>query len=134
MNQTEFDKVVEETMSNLTKLLVVKGGEYAGTEDRLSNFKRGAALTGAHPLQVLFIYMSKHYDGIASFIRGEAAGRPLTLSEPIDGRIDDLINYGILLKALIRESERERERFDSEGASLARRPPSESGGYWPLPR
>lgn len=99
MKQEEFNLVVEETVNSLKELLRVKGGEYAGSEDRLANFKRGAALTGVTPLQVAFIYASKHYDGIASYVKDPTRES----SEPIEGRFDDLINYCILMKAVVRE-------------------------------
>lgn len=103
MRQEEFDKLVSETLAEIRQLLVVKGGEYAGSEDRLANFKRGAALTGATSLQVLFIYMSKHYDAVATFVRDDAAGVLRPRSESIEGRLDDLMNYCLLAKALVRE-------------------------------
>lgn len=105
MNQKDFDDVVQQTIGNIQKLLVVKGGEYAGSDDRLANFKRGANLTGCTPLQVLFIYLSKHYDGIASYVKTSAAGATRPSSEPIEGRFDDLINYCILAKALVAEAD-----------------------------
>ena len=104
MDQQDFQFLVTETVESIQHLLTVKGGEYAGTEDRLSNFKRGATLTGATPLQVAFIYASKHYDGIASFVRDPKRKG----SEPIEGRFDDLINYCILMKALIREEAKKK--------------------------
>lgn len=103
MDQHHFEKVVAETMHKAQALLTVKGGEYAGSEDRLANFKRGAQLTGTTPLQCLFIYMSKHYDAFATFVRDDAQGKDRPRSEAIDGRLDDLINYAILAKALLEE-------------------------------
>ncbi len=120
MNQADFDLVVKSTMLSIDALLTVKGGEYASSDDRLANFKRGAALTGCTPLQVLFIYLSKHYDAVASFVKTSAAGSVRASSEPIGGRFDDLINYCILAKALIAESQVEPHRdnnFDGCGLS-----------------
>lgn len=109
MNQKEFDILVQSTVKSTADLLVSKGREYSGTEDRLSNFKRGANLTGATPLQVAFIYASKHYDSISTYVRETAADRGLVpnLSEPIESRFDDLINYMILMKAIVVERSRE---------------------------
>jgi hypothetical protein len=104
MNQEDFNLLVRETIQSTANLLVLKGEEYAGSEDRLANFKRGAALTGATPLQVAFIYASKHYDALATFCRKDAQGQVQSLSEPIEGRLDDLINYCILMKAIIVET------------------------------
>lgn len=103
MKQAEFEVLVSETIAEIQRLLVVKGGEYAGSEDRLANFKRGANLTGATALQVAFIYASKHYDAVATFVRDSAAGTERPRSESIEGRLDDLINYCLLMKAIIRE-------------------------------
>ena len=108
MQQADFDKVVEETIENIRQLLIVKGGEYAGSSDRLANFKRGAELTGATPLQVLFVYLSKHYDAVATFVRDDAAHTLRPRSEPIDGRLDDIINYCMLAKALIRDEAKQK--------------------------
>lgn len=105
MNQEQFTALFNNTVADLEQLLIVKGGEYAGSDDRLGNFKRGAARVGIHPLQILWIYASKHIDSIETFIRDEAGGTSRQRSEPIAGRFDDLINYCILAKALIKESE-----------------------------
>lgn len=106
MNEKEFNElIVKPTLENIQKLMVVKGGEYAGSADRLANFKRGSKLTGCTSLQVLFIYLSKHYDAVATYVRDQSAGVERPRSESIDGRIDDIINYCILLKGLVYEAE-----------------------------
>jgi hypothetical protein len=114
VNHDTFNQLVRETIASTAGLLTSKGEEYAGSEDRLANFKRGATLTGATPLQVAFIYASKHYDAIATYIRKDAERFPQLLSEPIDGRLDDLINYCILMKAIILE-ESTKAAIEGEG-------------------
>ena len=104
MDSKEFTVLVEKTQRDTSALLISKGQEYAGTKDRLANFKRGAELTGTTPLQCCFIYMSKHYDSLSTFIKKDAAGFDQHLSEPIEGRLDDLINYCFLMKGLIQEN------------------------------
>lgn len=104
MNNKDFINLVERTQRDTLSLLASKGQEYAGTEDRLSNFKRGASLTGTTALQTCFVYMSKHYDSLATYVRKDAAGFSQILSEPIEGRLDDLINYCVLMKAIIAEN------------------------------
>lgn len=108
MNQAEFSKVASAMFTSMEKLLAVKGGEYAGTEDRLGNFKRGAVLTGTTPLQVAFIYASKHYDSIATFVRDQASGTTRERSESMAGRFDDLANYCLLMKAIMIEDAQEK--------------------------
>ena len=104
MKQEQFDILLSQTVESINNLLKVKGGEYASDQDRLSNFRRGAALCGITPLQVAFIYASKHYDAIATYIRDDASGTERQRSEGIEGRLDDLINYAILIKALVVDS------------------------------
>ncbi len=104
MNQQDFTQLVDDTLVACRQLLVVKGGEYAGSKDRLANFKRGSDLTGSTPLQVALVYMSKHYDSICTYVKKDAAGQEQVLSEAIDGRFDDMINYCMLMKALIKEN------------------------------
>jgi hypothetical protein len=103
MNRTDFEKLARETIESTAQLLITKGAEYAGDADRLANFKRGAGLIGVTPLQVALIYASKHFDAISTYVRNDAQGKMQILSEPIEGRFDDLINYCILMKALVAE-------------------------------
>jgi hypothetical protein len=111
MNQKDFDEVVRETVTATAELLIAKGREYAGGGDRLANFKRGASLTGTTPLQVLFVYMSKHYDSLANYVKKDAEGFEQKLSEPIEGRLHDLINYCLLAKALIKEKGKVHQQY-----------------------
>ncbi len=105
MNQAQFDETVQAAINRTANLLMVKGGEYANDTDRLGNFKRGSALTGCTPEQVLFIYLSKHYDAIATYIRDNSSGVQRTRSEPIQGRVDDCINYLFLLHGLLEDTD-----------------------------
>jgi len=99
MNQQALTRTIEETLESCKKLLDVKGREYSDHADRLANFKRGSMLTKLSPEQVLFVYMSKHYDAIATYTQmGQIEG-----GEDIYGRLKDLINYCLLMTALIAE-------------------------------
>lgn len=106
MNLQELTQVVDETVLTLRGLLNVKGQEYAGGKevDRLANFKRGAALVEAIPLQILLIYLAKHYDSFANYVKREAKGEAHPQGvEDIEGRLNDIIAYCVLAKALIQE-------------------------------
>lgn len=104
MNNRDFETLVAGTVTKMKALIEVKGAEYAGHNvDRLANFKRGAGLTGCTPLQVSLIYLSKHYDAVSNYIKDRAAGREIVSSEPIEGRLDDIIVYCLLIKGLIAE-------------------------------
>jgi len=109
VNQSEFESLCDSLLSDARKnIMVKKGREYAGDEDRLANFKRGAANCGVKPETVLYVYLSKHIDSLSTFIRDLEKSDSLgsveeKLSEPIAERIKDAINYLLLLHGLIQE-------------------------------
>lgn len=92
--------IKDDLLPECFKIMDTKGLAYSGKEDKLGNFKRGAGLTGSTPEKVLFIYMMKHIDAIASYVREE-----YTDCEKIEGRIQDVINYCFLLYGLVKEKE-----------------------------
>lgn len=81
-------------------LMASKGAEYSrGEEDCNSNFKRVAEATGNTPLQVAYVYLAKHLDSIANYIKtGQAPS-----GEPIEGRLADAVNYLFIMHSLIKE-------------------------------
>lgn len=122
MNQTQLTKVIEDTLASTSALLISKGAEYASDNDRLDNFKKNATLLGLSPLQVWSVYAFKHVDAIQSYMRkvhaqynrNEALYDDLAmkdalllvdykLSEPIEGRFHDAINYLFLGLAILHE-------------------------------
>lgn len=81
-------------------VLASKGAEYSrGEEDVNSNFKRAAQAVGSDQLKVVFIYLMKHIDGIANFVKTSTAPS----GESIYGRIGDAINYLLILAASMKE-------------------------------
>lgn len=103
MNSKEFDKLVNETVEICKDIMVSKGGEYAHGDDRLDNFKRNAQQLGLTPEDVWMVYFRKHIDAITMAVKDVRVGNNRVVSEPIDGRFDDAINYLILGKALFIE-------------------------------
>lgn len=97
MDRPTFEQRLENSFDRLRNLNNTKGKEYSGDADVLSDFKEVAAAVGITPAQALLTYMTKHWRAINSY----AADSDLELSEPISGRIDDLILYAHLLDALI---------------------------------
>lgn len=105
MNGKDFsEKIVKPTIEELKRLMLVKGGEYAGDGDRLANFKRNAERLALKPEQVWAVYFGKHLDAIFQHIHDLQTGKRRPVSEPLEGRIDDAINYLILFKGLLWES------------------------------
>ncbi len=107
MNQKEFEELCQQIQRDTTDILILKGREYAGSADRLANFKRNAELSGVDPLTVLHVYMAKHWDSFSTYVRDMQAKQPRELSEPIEGRLHDLINYAVLAVALIQDKPKE---------------------------
>ena len=73
--------------------------EYAMDEDNVfANFERIAEQTSFDKKMVLWIYLMKHIDGIASYLKGHKSQR-----ENVEGRLTDAIVYLCILWAMIEE-------------------------------
>lgn len=102
MNTADRNAYIEKFLDeHIRPVLMSKGVEYSqGQEDANSNFKRHAESLGMEPEQVLFVYLGKHMDSITYAIK---TGNFFDLSEPIEGRVGDAINYLLILASLIEE-------------------------------
>ncbi len=99
-----YNELVQETFAEIVRLGVQKGGEYAGDTDRLNNFRRNAANWGLTMEQCWGVYAGKHWDAIQQYIRDRAAGVDRVRTEPLSGRVDDMIVYLLLFKAMLDEA------------------------------
>lgn len=99
----EFSTLIDSTFEEVKKLVKLKGGEYSGDDDRLANFRRNAATLDLDCRQVWAIYSSKHWDSILQYIKDIKTGKERQRLESIESRIDDLITYLLLFKAMISE-------------------------------
>lgn len=101
MDRAAFQALVERHHETIIGINKQKGHDYAGEEDALGNFKNAAARLGLTPEQVWAVYSDKHWSAIMTYCReGQVE------SEPIEGRIHDIILYGFLLLGLIEEKKR----------------------------
>lgn len=98
-----FNNMVDLTVARIKELLHVKGGEYALDTDRLANFRINGEHMGLPMETVWRVYAGKHWDAINTYIRDLRDGKTRPRSEAIEGRIDDLMTYCLLLKAIIAE-------------------------------
>jgi len=95
----DFDSMI----ASCIKILEVKGEDYTiGTKDRLHNFKTVAEFTGVTPEESLGIYLYKHMSSIFAYIKSGGKSQ----SEPIEGRIADVINYMLLFHKMVLERSR----------------------------
>ena len=103
----QYASLIEETVTKVKHLGKLKGGEYAGDDDRLANFRRNGEALGL-PMEVIWhTYTAKHWDAVTQYIKDLVAGKSRERLEPISGRLDDIIVYCILFKAMLIERERE---------------------------
>lgn len=98
MNYKDADKLMERMFAEERQISALKGKEYT-QGDRLDNFKRIAKEMGLDPKVVLYVYMKKHWDSIASFIKNNRTFS----TEKIESRIMDARVYLFLLRCLIEE-------------------------------
>lgn len=100
MTKEEFYSLIEtEIIPNCIEILKTKGETYTSTDDRLISFKKNAKLLGITPLKQWFLFFTKHFDSITSYVNENYSD-----SEPIETRIYDEINYLFLLYGLITEN------------------------------
>jgi len=103
MNQKDFDAVVQEVINDIVQVLTIKGKEYTSDLDRLRNFKDAANFLGYSDEEALLGFVTKHIIALKDFIHLDAAGDDSITKEQWNEKIGDIINYMILLKALLRE-------------------------------
>lgn len=93
----EFTQCLRECDAILAK----KGHDYTqgepGARGRLKNFYRNAEKRRTTPYKVLQTYVAKHWDALETFFeQGQVE------SEPIEGRIADIVNYMMLLYMMVK--------------------------------
>lgn len=97
MTNREREKLIKELLDKCLKLRQTKGIEYSNSDDINANFKAGEKL-GLTPEQTCMVYALKHYQSIEYYVKNQKY-----LSEPIEGRIQDLVNYLLILYSLLRD-------------------------------
>lgn len=103
MNITRFNDIVAKQLSKTADLLTQKGNEYAPDVDRLAAFKQAADLQQCTVPEALGGMLAKHIVSIYQMLPDAY----LYTSEKWDEKINDAINYLLLLKACIAEEEGE---------------------------
>lgn len=97
MNGPAFEEHLEEVLSKIRDILLSKNGAYNANEEKLGTFISAAKLKGETPAQALWGMQVKHLVSVNSMI-GSGEYYPLDLW---DEKIIDVINYMILLRAII---------------------------------
>jgi hypothetical protein len=123
LNVEEFEKnIFKPTIKKLEQLLEKKGYEYREGEsnDIHANFNNEAKKLDVSSFLILSVYMNKHISSIMTYIKDRVHNRPLkSYSEPIEGRILDLINYMMLLLGMIKEFEdKDRQNLKDQAKEM----------------
>lgn len=101
MTQTELNLLIQEVVDELNETLDKKGQQYSSQEDRLRNFKDAAKFLDETPEEALLGMVTKHIIALKDFIHFNnytQVGKEQWLE-----KTGDIINYMILLRALLRE-------------------------------
>jgi hypothetical protein len=99
-----YTKLLDDTFRKIVELSALKGGEYSGDDDRLLNFRRNGALLGLPMETVWAVYVNKHIDAVMQYVQDLSTGKERKRMETLDGRVDDIIVYMLLFKAMLEES------------------------------
>lgn len=99
----EFERIFQRQFEMSEQVLVQKAKEYASDNDRLHNFKSAAALIGGTPEQALWGFAVKHLVSVSDMV---ASGGHYSNAQ-WDEKIGDAVNYFILLRACVFESEKD---------------------------
>lgn len=108
MNRAQLLELHDETCRKARAIMERKNNDYAGGKDSgddpFANFKM-AAMIGIHPAIGLLLRMMDKVQRIRTFTLD---GGLAVSDESVDDACDDIVNYAILCKGLLRES---RERL-----------------------
>lgn len=99
MNSKEFYKIIDVFIDSVMKTLNSKNDEYTGDNDRLSNFRRAAGLSGTTMEQACFGMMAKHIVSVAELSQRENVDKDMW-----NEKLTDLINYCLLMWAIVNEN------------------------------
>lgn len=103
MKVSNFNVIVNDQLNAVERVLVSKGIEYNLDEnDRFSDFKQAATLTGQTPEQVLYGYMLKHIMSVTAMVQ---SGKQFS-KERWEEKLTDIHVYLTLLRGLLEDTGR----------------------------
>ena len=101
MTQQDYDLCAEQLLNLASAIAISKRPGYTrGDVDVLNNFKRSGATAKITAKQAWVVYFMKHIDAIVTHMADPA----LPVSESMDGRFADAVNYLKLGWALLQEA------------------------------
>lgn len=101
MDLKNFDNVANLQLAHCVDLLTQKRGEYAPDYDVLQNFKDAAAMNGNSSAEALWGYVTKQLVSVKNMVHQDTTNFSMT---HWDEKLTDIINYMVLLKAIVIEN------------------------------
>lgn len=115
MDAETFNQIFDELTGQMRHVLVEKAKEYADDTDRLHNFQIGASFVQGTPEQALWGFLVKHLVSISDMVK---SGKYYHASV-WDEKIGDALNYLVLLRAQVYESDINRAHFQAIADQLS---------------
>lgn len=107
----DFNKVLQERIYKIQKILAAKSEEYVRNDNKMHNFDKGSDLTGKSREDVLLGFALKHWISVNDILDDMSKGK-LPTRELVDEKLGDWINYMCLLEASIIDKINTHERMD----------------------
>jgi len=102
MSNQEFDAILQNRISKIRAVLGSKAKEYAQNGDRLFNFRLAGQINKTSMASALWGMATKHLISVMDLVEGRLDSTP----EMVNEKIGDLINYLILLEAVLLEGKK----------------------------
>ena len=105
MEVEKFNDILTTRLQKIEATLGTKAREYAHDGDRLYNFKVAGRMTGVSPAEALWGMAAKHLVSVQDLVIGKLENK----KEMVDEKCTDMINYLILLIAVLEEERCEQK-------------------------
>lgn len=103
-----FNDCIDNRLNECKELLTVKSVEYRRNNNPYHNFNVGAKFTGESSEKVLYGFLLKHLISLQDIVNDVNEGK-LPSKEIIAAKVSDIINYMLILEALIEERRNSNE-------------------------
>ena len=104
MTREQMAELMKKIFARCQETRIAGQKEYAHDDNEaFSNFMRLGRMLGVDRKKILFVYLTKHFDGVLAYINGHKSQR-----EDVRGRIKDMIVYLTLLWGMIEEEEEQK--------------------------
>ena len=100
MEQSEFNKLVKETLAEIEQTLITKGSEYVRNSNVFHNFDAGSQRKGIIREKVLDGFLLKHEISIDDMVN-DIEENKLPKIEKVNEKFGDLLVYNIIKKISI---------------------------------